>query len=230
VNSRQPILKVGCSFLFSRLTLYCFVPMRVGRLLLFFGILCLAGSTPVRAQSASDSATRANPYVPEHPVSLPSPDNLWTLSSGCETCPAGHALWLVSNGDHHRRLVRRYDGTLRVGWSPDGDKFFLNQEESADKANAYVIDPSSLKTTELGKIIAAGDPESVKYLAATHSRVSARAWLDPNALLVDVTGHLDQPPLDQFEVRFQVHLDGAVTRLSIRQWPLFSAPTNATDK
>jgi hypothetical protein len=212
------------SFLFSRLTVYSLPPMRVGRLLFFLGILCLAGIIPVRSQSVSDSASRANPYVPEQPVSLPSPDNVWTLRSGCDACSTGRALWLVSNGDHHRRLVRRYDGTLRVGWSPDGDKFFVNEEEAGDKASAYVVDPSSLKMTELGKLIAAGDPESAKYLEATHSHVSARAWLDSNALLVNVTGHLDQPPLDQFEVQFQVHLDGAVTRLSIRQWPLFSAP------
>jgi hypothetical protein len=172
---------------------------------------------------APGSASTASTYIPEPPLFLPSPNSVWTLSTGCDTCGEGRALWLVHNADHHRRLVRKYDGTLHAAWSPGGDRFFFNDEESHDKATAYVVDPTSLKTIELGKLIAAGDPESARYLAAAHSRLAARRWTGTEALIVELTGDFDKPPIDQFDLQFQVHLTGAVTRLSTREWPLFTA-------
>jgi hypothetical protein len=196
--------------------------VKVGRFSVLLCFFCLGMIAPLSAQALPDSASKVSPYVPEHPVSMISPDNVWTLRSGCETCSAGRALWLISNADHHRRLVRRYDGSLRVGWSPDGNKFFLNEEEQDGKASSYVVDPASLKVIELSKIIRTADASSAKYLDSSHSCVSARDWLTADTLVVELTGHLDQPPIDQFELQFQVHLTGDVTRVSTRQWPLFS--------
>lgn len=194
----------------------------MGRFSVLICFFCLVAVHPPRAQRLPDSPSKVSPYAPEHPLSVLSPDNVWTLRSGCETCSAGRALWLISNSDHRRRLVRRYDGTLQVGWSPNGDKFFLNDEESDGKGRGYVVDPTNLKIIEIGEIIRTADPDSLKYLDSSHACVIALDWLAPDALLVDLTGQLDQPPIDKFQLQFQVYLTGSVKRVSTRQWPLFS--------
>ena len=194
--------------------------MRRYLLLLFLGLL--AGLVPGHAQTVPLSTSRATGYVPERPLSLPSPNSIWTLGSGCSGCRSGRELWLVTNADHHRRIVRRYDGTIEAGWSPAGDRFFFNDEESDEKGTAYVVDPASLKTIELSKLIAAGDPESARYLEAAHSRLTACRWASNDTLVVTLRGNFDKPPTDQFDLGFKVRLNGAVAKLSLREWPLFT--------
>lgn len=204
----------------SAVRLHCCMERHPRKFLLLV-FLCLTGTVPMYAQTLS-STSRATAYIPEQPISLPSPNSIWTLGSGCNGCRSGRMLWLVTNADHHRRIIRRYDGTVQAGWSPGGDRFFFNDEESNEKGTAYVVDPTSLKMIELGKLVAAGDPQSAKYLAVPYSHLTARRWAGADALIVELTGNFDKPPIDQFDLQFQVCLTGAVTRLWVREWPLFT--------
>jgi hypothetical protein len=193
---------------------------------LAFAVLFAQG-VPAHAQTVHTPTSTASDYAPEQPLSLPSPNSVWTLSSGCEACRAGRALWLVHNADHHRRLVQRYGRTVRAGWSPGGNEFFLNAEQSDGRASAYVVEPTNLKTIDLSTMIAAVDPGTAKYLEATHSRLFVLRWMSSDSLMVELTGQSDEPPIDQFDLRFQVHLTGMINTLSLREWPLFTArPSN----
>lgn len=195
---------------------------KMERSLLLVSVAIFAGSLPLYAQSTAGAAPRASAYLPEEGLFLPSPNGIWTLGSSCHGCASGQTLWLVTNADHHRRVVRHHDGIIRAGWSPDGDRFFFNEDESSDKTVAYVVDPTCLKLIELGKVIAAGDPQSTKYLGAAHTRLTANKWVDTDAVLVELTGYSDRTPIEQFDLQYQVHLSGAVSRLSVREWPIFT--------
>lgn len=197
---------------------------RIPLLVLFCGVLPFSFAPP--QQSASPQALR---FTPERLAHLASPDDRWTLTNGCKGCPEGQEmLWLVQNDDHHRRLVRKYAHTVQTAWAPDSSAFYLNDESAADKTQAFVIDPRSLKITELEKIIVAADPGAARYIHAGHSFLAAQQWLAHAELIVTLTGHFDQPPATQFELRYRVNLNGRVVKesQSESEWdPESASPT-----
>jgi hypothetical protein len=195
---------------------------RIQLLVLFCGALTF--SPAPSQQSTPPQAVR---FTPERLAHLASPDDHWTLTNGCKGCPEGQEmLWLVQNDDHHRRLVRKYARTVQTAWAPDSSAFYLNDESAPDKTLAFVIDARSLKITEIEKIIVAADPSAARYVRAGHSFLAAQKWLAPAELIVNLTGHFDQPPATQFELRYRVNLNGRIVKESQREseWDPDSAP------
>jgi hypothetical protein len=183
--------------------------------------------------SAAPSQQTATPQVvrftSERLAHLASPDDRWTLTNGCKGCPEGQEmLWLVQNDDHHRRLVRKYARTVQTAWAPDSSVFYLNDESAANKTRAFVVEPRSLKVTELENLIVAADPASARYLNAGHSLLAVQRWLSPVDLSVTLIGHFDQPPATQFELRYRVNLNGRIVKESQREseWDPDSAPSS----
>jgi hypothetical protein len=155
---------------------------------------------------------------------LVSPDNQWTLANGCHGCPAGRVLWLASNADHHRRIVRKYEHTALAGWAPDSNSFFLNDEPENGSGRAYVVEVETLKTTEIEKLIVAADSDAPKFLRATRAAIAVEHWLADDELSAVLTGRYEQPSPTEFEIRYHVKLSGAVCRISARQWDADSSP------
>jgi hypothetical protein len=195
---------------------------RVPLLVLFCGVAIFSG-----ARSSQTAPPQAVRFQPERLAHLASPDDRWTLTNGCKGCPEGQEmLWLVQNDDHHRRLVRKYARTVQTAWAPDSSVFYLNDESSASKTVAVVVEPHSLKITELEKLIVAADPAAARYVHAGHSFLAAQQWLAPAELAVTLTGHFDPPAATQFELRFRVNLNGRVVKESQREseWDPDSSP------
>jgi hypothetical protein len=192
---------------------------RRGYLLLAAALLAL-GVSSARAQKAAPNVVR---FAPDRLLLLPSPDNHWTLANGCHGCPAGRVLWLANNADHHRRLVRKYERTVQVRWSPDSSHFFLNDESTPDLTRAYVLDAVTLKATELEQLIAAADADALRYLHAGRSYLAAQDWPAADDLLVTLSGRFVPPPGSSdvgyvFELRYRVKLDGAVIKIFAHEW------------
>jgi hypothetical protein len=43
--------------------------------------------------------------------------------------------------------------------------------------------------------------------------ISAKKWIDARTLEVEVSGHSDEAPVEEFDTRLRVTLEGVVTRL-----------------
>jgi hypothetical protein len=196
--------------------------MRILLLALFSIGLAHAFASP--QQSTLPQAVR---FTSERLAHLASPDDRWTLTNGCKGCPEGQEmLWLVQNDDHHRRLVRKYARTVQTAWAPDSNSFYLNDESATNKTLAFVFDARSLKITELEKTIVAADPAAARYVQAGHCFLAAQHWVGPSELIVTLSGHYDQPPATQFELRYRVNLNGRVAKESHREseWDPDAAP------
>jgi hypothetical protein len=201
-------------------------------LILGFTLLGAAAATAQQKQEKLPPGTVR--FVLDRVMHLASPDGQWTLTNGCDGCPGSNVLWIVSNEEHRRRVVRKYNDTVEAAWSPDSKNFFLNDESPA-RTRAYAIDPVTLKMVEIEKLIADADSDSVKYFRAGHSHLEAVQWRGPNQLLVRLAGQFDAPTVaprddipssDQFELKYQVELPGSVRRISAREWdPEASRPT-----
>lgn len=163
-------------------------------------------------------------FASDRLVSLTSPDSQWTLANGCHGCPAGRVLWLANNGDHHRRIVRKYENTLVAAWSPDSANFFVNDEPEDGSTRAYVTKAESLEVSEIERWIVAADPDAPKFLRASRAAIAAERWLASDKLSVALTGRYDEPTPVAFEIRYVVRLDGKVERISSRQWDADSDP------
>lgn len=180
------------------------------------------------APSQQTAAPQVVRFTSERLAHLASPDDRWTLTNGCKGCPEGQEmLWLVQNDDHHRRLVRKYARTVQTAWAPDSSVFYLNDESAASKTRAFVVEPRSLKITELEKLIVAADPTAARYLNASYSLLAVQRWLSPVDLSATLIGHFDQPPATQFELRYRVNLNGRIVKESQREseWDPDSAPS-----
>lgn len=158
--------------------------------------------------------------LPKGPVTrISSPDRRWTLIFECPNYSKERKLWIKGNSST-RRLVGQYERSLAVGWAPDSKRFFVNDDYGSNGSLSFVIDPVTLKKTDLSTVISGRDPSAARLLKAGHSYVRARHWLDAHRLLVVLFGHFDGlPPRGApgaFTVRYRVDLNGGVERLSSR--------------
>jgi len=159
--------------------------------------------------------------LPQGPVTrIPSPNRHWTLIFECPDYSKERKLWIVENGSHARKLVKEYERSLAIAWAPDSQRFFVEDDYGSNGSDSYVIDPASLKSVDLGTIIASSDPEGAKFLKADHSYLRANRWLDSDELLVVLSGHFDETTQRRvsgsFTVKYQVNLNGGVKKISQR--------------
>lgn len=155
--------------------------------------------------------------LPRGPVTrIPSPNGHWTLTFECPDNCRERKLWVGESASHTRKLVKEYERSLAISWAPDSERFFVNDDYGSNGSDCYVIDPASLKTTDIRTIIVDQDAEVTEFLKAGHSYMRAKHWLNSHELLVVLFGHFDDSPPagipSSFTIKYQVDLNGASAR------------------
>ncbi len=155
--------------------------------------------------------------LPRGPVTrIPSPNRRWTLVFECPGNCTERKLWVQDNASHARKLVKEYERSLAIAWAPDSGRFFVNDDYGSNGSDSNVIDPASLKTTELSTIIVESDAEAAKFLKAGHSYLRAKRWLNSHALIVVLFGHFDESPPRSFTIKYRVDLSAGIRKISQR--------------
>jgi hypothetical protein len=147
---------------------------------------------------------------------IPSPDGKWTLIFECPNKCSERKLWIANNTSHTRKLVKEFDRSLSISWSPDSRHFFVNDASGSTETLCCVYDPVTLEVTDLARVLAAGAPKSGEYIGVGHSYLNAKRWINSHELFVVLSGHSDEPPLRGFTLRYRVNLNGHVQKLSQR--------------
>jgi len=145
---------------------------------------------------------------------IPSPNGKWTLILECPNDCSERKLWIEEKASHTRKLVKEYDRSLSISWAPDSGLFFANDASGSTGTLCYLYDPSTLKETDLAKVVLAGDPDAAQFLNAGHSYLNAKRWVNSHELLVVLEGHNDGLPPYGFTLRYRVDLSGSVHKLS----------------
>jgi hypothetical protein len=130
-------------------------------------------------------------------------------------------LWIEEGGKRSRELIKEYERTLDVSWSPDSRFFFVNDNSGSTDARCSVYEPISqeqasipkLKVTDIAKLLPVADPTVGQFLNAGHSYLKVKQWLNAHELLVTLTGHNDDPHRG-FTMQYRVDLRGKVLKLS----------------
>src|ERR1035441_937025 len=91
--------------------------------------------------------------LPNGPLTrIPSPNKSWNLVFECPDDCRERNLW-IEDSSHGRRLVKKYERSLAIAWAPDSRRFFVNDDLGSNGSESFVIDPITLKSTDLGTII-----------------------------------------------------------------------------
>jgi hypothetical protein len=183
--------------------------------------ITLLAQLPHHAEAQIKSAHTGVVVLPQGAVTrISSPNRHWTLIFECPDYSKQRKLWVVDNGSHARKLVKEYERSLAIAWAPDSQRFFVEDDYSSTGSDSYVIDPSSLRTTDLGTIIVDNDAKAAQFLKAGHSYVRAKRWLNSHELLVVLFGHFDESPAHHipgsFTIKYQVDLNGSARKISQR--------------
>lgn len=145
-----------------------------------------------------------------------SPDKRWTLVFECPNDCQERNLW-IEDSSHARRLVKKYERSLDIAWAPDGKRFFVNDNFGSNGSECSVIDPITLKNTDLGQIITDHDAGTKPLLSAGHSYVRAKHWVNDHVLIVVLFGHFDEAPPRgvpaAFTSEYRVELNGGVAKI-----------------
>src|SRR5258708_2573190 len=170
---------------------------------------------PRMTEAQVKPAHRPVVHLPRGAVSrIPSPDGKWTLIFECPNECSERKLWIANNTSHTRKLVKEYDRSLSISWSPDSRHFFVNDASGSTETLCYVYDPVTLKVTDLSKVLVARAPKTGECLEAGHSYLKAIRWINSRELIVVLYGHFDEPPPRSFTLRYRVNLNGNVRKLS----------------
>lgn len=155
--------------------------------------------------------------LPNGPLTrMVSPDKRWTLVFECPNDCQERNLWIEDNS-HTRRLVKKYDRSLAIAWAPSGKRFFVNDDFGSNGSESSVIDPVTLRDTDLGQIITNHDAQAKPLLNAGHSYIRAKRWVNDNVLIVVLFGHFDEAPPRgvpaAFTTEYRVELNGGVVKI-----------------
>src|SRR6266849_2001330 len=107
---------------------------------------------------------------------IPSPNGKWALIFECPNDCRERKLWIEEKASHTRKLFKEYERSLSISWAPDSRLFFVNDASGSTETLCYVYDPTSLKETDMAKLILAGDPDAAQFLNAGHSYLKAKRW------------------------------------------------------
>ncbi len=183
--------------------------------------IALLAHLPHFAEGQVKSVNTAVVVLPQGAVTrIPSPNRHWTLIFECPDYAKTRKLWIVDNGSHARKLVKDYERNLAIAWAPDSQRFFVDDDYGSNGSGSYVIDPATLKITDLSVIIANNVADATPFFNAGHSYFRAKRWLNSHELLVVLFGHFDEPPPrsvpGSFTIKYQVDLNGSARKISQR--------------
>jgi len=156
---------------------------------------------------------------------IPSPDGRWMLIASPYSEDRGRTVTLEDKTTRANMLVKRYDRSLSVGWSPDSRAFFLNDAYGSDGEDAYIYWPGVSQPLKLNDPILRADAQAAG-IPADHAYFQIRRWLGAKSVLVEYCGHGSEAPARQFDFLYHVDLNTpeeaaiAVRRISERVGPL----------
>jgi len=182
--------------------------------LLLVGIFLFIGWIPAEAGQTRSAHPRVV-TLPSAAVSrIPSPNGKWTLIFECPNNCSERKLWIEENMSHTRKLVKEYERSLSISWAPNSHFFFVDDASGSTETLCYVYEPTTLRETDVSKMILASDPNAGEFLHAGHSYLNAKRWINSHELLVILEGHNDGSPPGGFTLRYHVDLSGTVRKLS----------------
>lgn len=152
------------------------------------------------------NSRNVSPNLPtDETVSIPSPDGHWALIA---SPIAKRTIVLENRLTDSRSLIKAYDRSLKVGWSPDSRAFYLNDAYGSNLEDAFVYWVDSKDALLLNDVILSQDKEA-KAVLADHSYFHVLRWQSADLLLVEYCGHGgDYEDGKQFDLLYDVELRG----------------------
>lgn len=173
--------------------------------------------------SAQTKPTRAAyPRVialPQGPLTrIPSPNRKWTLIFEFSDVNKPRKLWIQRKGSGERTLVRDFDRSLDVSWSPDSQHFFVNDASGSTDTLCYVYGPETLRPMNVLELLTSASRRASNF-EADHFYVEAKHWVGSDELLVTVMGYLSStPPKPGFSGTYRINLNGSVRTIREGYW------------
>jgi hypothetical protein len=99
-----------------------------------------------------------------------------------------HTLALLDKKTGHSTLVKTYDRSLVVGWSPDSAAFFINDALGSSEEQSYLYSLAS------------------KKIPADHTYFRVRRWVNGSSVALEYCGHNSSDPAQQFDFLYIVNL------------------------
>jgi hypothetical protein len=144
---------------------------------------------------------------------IPSPDQKWTLIFEMANWESTRKLWIQKKTSNERKLVRDFERSLDISWSPDSSHFFVNDASGSSETNCYVYDPETLDAIDVTRLLGANS-KIVRSFEADHFYVEATRWVNSSELLITLTGYLSStPPKPGLDGAYRVNLNGSVRTL-----------------
>ena len=190
------------------------------RLFMVLAVLMLPWATVAQTKSPR-GVHSAVISLPQGAVTrIPSPDRNWTLIFEFPNVYKPRNLWIQHKGSNERRLVREFERSLDISWSPDSQHFFVNDASGSGETRPYVYDPATLQSIDLAALVAKASPKADNYLGADHSYLDAKQWMSPHELLVKMMAYFSEPPPQRpgFSGTYHVDLSGSVQKVHERYW------------
>jgi succinate dehydrogenase / fumarate reductase cytochrome b subunit len=168
--------------------------------------------TPIASNTTSASESRQLSRVTTLEVGAGESGSLAAPQGSPVLFAANEHLDIAEGGV--RRTIFEYPRTIEMGWAPDGEHFFVNNEEGSNITELDVFDRKGKSSDVLDEKILKANPHLYELARrGSHMYFSAKKWIDAGTLEVEVSGHSDDAPIEEFDVRFRVTLEGMVTRL-----------------
>jgi hypothetical protein len=114
---------------------------------------------------------------------------------------------LENLSDHKQTLVKEYERSVQVGWSPDSRAFFVNDAYVSNLEDAFVYWIDSKKPLLLNDAIRGRDKEADMF-PADHAYFQVGRWLSAHEVLVEYCGHGGENPAQQFDFVYAVSFAG----------------------
>ena len=165
-----------------------------------FRLLTLLALLTVPFAGVSQSKSRGGVHsevisLPQGAITtIPSPNQNWTLIFEFPDVYKTRKLWIQHTGSNDRRLVREFERSLDISWSPDSQHFFVNDASGSGETRPYVYDPATLQSIDLAVLIAKASPKADDYLGADHSYLDAKHWINSHELLIKMMAYFSEPP------------------------------------
>jgi hypothetical protein len=190
------------------------------RLLALLALFALPSASAAQAKSPR-GVHGAVISLPEGAMTaIASPDRNWTLIFEFPDVNKSRKLWIQHRGSSERKLVREFDRSLDISWSPDSQHFFVNDASGSGETRPYVYDPATLQSVDLAVLIAKASPKADDYLGADHSYLDAKRWITSHELLIKMTAYFSEPPPHKrgFTGTYRVDLSGSVQKVHEAYW------------
>ena len=149
---------------------------------------------------------------------IPSPDGKWTLIFEMPSWDSTRKLWIQGNGSTERTLVRDFERSLDISWSPDSRHFFVNDASGSTDTLCYVYDPQTLRAIDVLDLLTAASRRARNF-EADHFYLEAKHWVGSDELLITVMGYLSStPPKPGLSGTYLINLNGSVHTIREGYW------------